>query len=119
MEQQAWCDSERTSNDEQKGDKQTSINTLNGKATELTDTIENEETGLRHLLAEEEATLAQNQKDQAEEIEDRAAENGAYQKNSANLAKAEVILEKATKVLKKFYDWLHAKQGPHHYEEKT
>jgi len=119
LEQKDWCDSERTSNDEQKGDKETSINTLNGKATELTDSIENEETGLKHMLAEEEATLAQNQKDQAEEIEDRAAENGAYQKNSANLAKAEVILEKATKVLKKFYDWLHAKQGPHHYEEKT
>merc|ERR1719379_2684320 len=119
LEQKQWCDSERTSNDEQKGDKQTSINTLNGKATELTDSIENEETGLKHLLAEEEATLAQNQKDQAEEIEDRAAENGAYQKNSRNLDKAEAILEKATKVLQKFYDWLHAKQGPHHYEEKT
>merc|ERR1719443_1614469 len=85
---------------------------------ELTDIIDNEETGLKKLLADEQAKLAANQKDQADEIQDRSAENAAYQKNVHNLVDAEQILTKATKVLQKFYDWLHAKTGPHHYEKK-
>merc|ERR1719171_2619686 len=89
------------------------------RVTELVDIIDNEETGLKALLAEENAKLAENQKDQADETEDRAAENAAYQKNVHNLVEAEKILAKATKVLQKFYDWLHAKTGPHHYEEKA
>jgi len=32
---------------------------------------------------------------------------------------AEKTLDKALKVLKKFYDWLHKKSGPHHYEKKA
>jgi len=31
----------------------------------------------------------------------------------------EGTLDKALKVLTKFYDWLHAKSGPHHYEKKA
>merc|ERR1719443_118725 len=85
---------------------------------ELTDIIDNEETGLKALLASENADLADNQQDQADEIADRSKENAAYQKNVHNLVAAQKILTKATKVLQKFYDWLHAKTGPHHYEKK-
>merc|ERR1719375_2106728 len=42
-----------------------------------------------------------------------------YSKNAHNLKEAEKILAKATKILKKFYDWLKAKQGPHHYDKKA
>merc|ERR1719311_937314 len=94
------------------------IDGLNERVTELTDIIENEETGLKKALADEQAKLAENLKDQADETEDRAAENAAYQKNVHNLVEAEKILTKATAVLQKFYDWLHAKTGPHHYEKK-
>merc|ERR1719262_2104676 len=87
------------------------MSTLEEKKTELIDIIENEETGLKKLLADEEASLATNQKDQADQIEERAAANGAYQKNVHNLVEAE-------KVLTKVYDWLKAKTGPHHYEKK-
>merc|ERR1719482_258435 len=118
-EQFDWCNSERESNHEQKSEKQDMIDGLNERVTELVDIIDNEETGLKALLAEENAKLAENQKDQADETEDRAAENAAYQKNVHNLVEAEKILAKATKVLQKFYDWLHAKTGPHHYEEKA
>merc|ERR1719265_2993681 len=118
-EQFDWCNSERESNHEQKSQKQDMIDSLNEKVAELVDIIDNEETGLKALLAEENEKLAENQKDQADETEDRAAENAAYQKNVHNLVEAEKILAKATKVLQKFYDWLHAKTGPHHYEEKA
>merc|ERR1719243_26397 len=70
------------------------------------------------MIADNSAELAENQKDQADQIADRSSENAAYQKNIHNLVEAEKILTKATKVLTKFYDWLHAKTGPHHYEKK-
>merc|ERR1719230_1147779 len=118
-EQKAWCDSEREESHAQLDDKTTNKESLEGKVVELTDTIENAETGLKKQLADENTKLAENRKDQADETEDRGLENAAYQANIVNLVKAEETLDKALKVLKKFYDWLHKKQGPHHYEEKT
>jgi len=118
-EQKAWCDSEREENHSQKSEKTTNINELNGQVTSHTETLDSEVDGLRKQLSDEEATLAQNQKDQAEEIADRKLSNAAYQKNIGNLVQAQTTLKKATAVLRKFYDWLHAKTGPHHYEKKA
>merc|ERR1719299_303396 len=118
-EQKAWCDSEREDSYEQLSDKTTNKETLEGKVVELTDTIENAETGLKKQLADENTALAENRKEQADTTENRGLENAAYQGNIVNLVNAEKTLDKALKVLKKFYDWLHAKQGPHHYEKKA
>merc|ERR1719217_399255 len=118
-EQKAWCDSEREDNHATLEDKTTNKGSLEGKVVELTDTIENAETGLKKQLADENTALAENRKEQADEIEDRGLENAAYQGNIVNLVNVEKTLDKALKVLKKFYDWLHAKQGPHHYEKKA
>merc|ERR1719409_295172 len=118
-EQKAWCDSEREENHAQLDDKTTNKGSLEGKETDLVDTIENAETGLKKQIADENTKLNENRKDQADEIEDRGLENAAYQANIVNLVKVEETLDKALKVLKKFYDWLHAKTGPHHYEEKS
>merc|ERR1719265_181051 len=68
-------------------------------------------------IADQNEKLAVNRKAQADEIEDRGLENVAYQANVKNLVAAQELVNKATKVLKKFYDWLHAKQGPHHYDK--
>jgi len=118
-EQKEWCDSEREDSHAQLDDKTTNKESLEGKVVELTDTIENAETGLKKQLADENTKLAENRKDQADETETRGLENAAYQGNIVNLVNAEKTLDKALKVLKKFYDWLHAKTGPHHYEEKS
>merc|ERR1719299_189495 len=118
-EQKAWCDSEREESHSQLDDKTTNKESLEGKVVELTDTIENAETGLKKQLADENTKLTENRKDQADEIDTRGLENAAYQANIVNLVNAEKTLDKALKVLKKFYDWLHAKQGPHHYEKKA
>jgi len=118
-EQKAWCDSEREENHAQKADKEGTMNTLDGTITSHLDTLDSEVDGLRKQLSEEEASLAQNRKDQADSIADRSEENAAYQGNIANLVEAEKTVAKATKVLTKFYDWLHAKNGAHHYEKKA
>merc|ERR1719428_1930423 len=118
-EQKAWCDSEREENHAQLDDKTTNKESLEGKVVELTDTIENAETGLKKQLADENTKLSENRKDQADEIETRGLENAAYQANIVNLAKAQQTMDKAHKVLKKFYEWLHKKSGPHHYEKKA
>merc|ERR1719240_222402 len=118
-EQKAWCDSEREENHAQLDDKTTNKESLEGRVVELTDTIENAETGLKKQLADENNKLSENRKDQADEIETRGLENAAYQANIVNLVNAEKTLDRALKVLKKFYDWLHKKSGPHHYEKKA
>merc|ERR1740130_1344983 len=118
-EQKAWCDSEREENHAQLDDKTTNKGSLEGKVVELTDTIENAETGLKKQLADENTKLSENRKDQADEIETRGLENAAYQANIVNIVNGEKILDKALKVLRKFYDWLHKKSGPHHYEKKA
>merc|ERR1719379_2893649 len=94
-EQLDWCNSERESNNDQEQDKSDMIDSLTEKVTELTDNIENEETGLKKLLADEEAKLKDNLKDQADETADRNAENAAFNKNVKNLMEAEKILAKA------------------------
>jgi hypothetical protein len=118
-EQKAWCDSEREENHAQKSDKESTMSTLDGQITSHLDTLDSDVDGLRKQLRDEEESLAQNRKDQADSIADRSEENAAYQANIANLVEAAKTVAKATKVLTKFYDWLHAKNGAHHYDKKA
>merc|ERR1719197_1995838 len=115
--QKNWCDSEREENQAVLTEKTDNKEALEAEMVQLTDDIENVETGLKKQIADEEEKLAENRKAQMDETEDRGLENVAYQANVRNLVAAQEILGKATKVLKKFYDWLHAKQGPHHYDK--
>jgi hypothetical protein len=118
-EQKAWCDSEREENTGQKNAKQANMDSLDGDITSFLDTLDSDVDGLRKQLREEQATLAQNRKDQADSIATRSEENAAYQANIANIVEATKNVEKSTNVLKKFYEWLHAKNGAHHYEKKA
>jgi len=118
-DEKAWCDSEREENTHQESMKKKNIKHLNGKIDDIVDLLDSEVDGLRKQHKDEQDTLAQCMKDQAEEIADRKESNVAYQKNVNNLVQAQTTLEKATGVLRKFYDWLKAKQGPHHYEKKA
>jgi len=118
-EQKAWCDSEREENHGQRNAKKRNMNALDGDITSYLDTLDSEVDGLRKQLRDEQAALAQNRKDQADSIATRTEENGAYQANIGNLVAATKTVETATNVLKKFYEWLHAKNGAHHYEKKA
>merc|ERR1719498_1733335 len=70
-EQKAWCDSEREDNHEQLADKTDNKDSLEGKVVELTDTIENAESGLKKQLADANTALAENRKEQADATENR------------------------------------------------
>merc|ERR1719463_353138 len=65
-------------------------------------------------ISETEADLAQNRADQKETTDARNAANAVFKENLKNLEDAERILAKATKVLVKYYKFLHS-----HTAEKT
>jgi uncharacterized small protein (DUF1192 family) len=115
-DQKAWCDTERDTNNEALAQKNERIQALDSEITDLNDQIDNPETGLKAQLVETNTLLNENRANQKSITEQRSSENAAYQVNVANLQKAEAILEKATKVLQKYYAWLHRKTAPHHYE---
>jgi len=49
----------------------------------------------------------------------RTATNAAFKEDLKNLQEAEKILTKALDVLEKYYDWLHAHNGAHTYDEHS
>lgn len=104
-----WCNSERTDNDASLDDKKDQISTLEGAIDDLTDTIENPETGLKVMIDQTNDALKGNVEAQVKQTKNRKEENKAYQQNIRTLVKAEEILRKATKVLKKFYESLEKK----------
>jgi len=117
-EQKAWCDSEREEAFSTKKDKEDGIEGLIQKIDSLDDTVNNEETGLKAQKAEAYESLKQNRADQKATIKERKEEILVYHGVIENLHDAEKTLMKATKVLKKYYDWLKAAQAPHHYDKK-
>jgi len=79
------------------------IESLTGEINTLTDKIENPETGLKVLIANDEESLENNRQSQISETESRQEENKAYQADIANLVDAEELLKGAISVLKKYY----------------
>jgi len=117
VEKKTFCENEQAVNEQNKADKETDITTLNANIGNLVTvknaTMDNIETATMDLQT--------NRDSQATETEDRQAANAAFTKNLANIEEAEKILDKAIKVLAKYYAWLHASQGAHDYvkHEKT
>merc|ERR1719388_703910 len=68
----------------------------------------------RTQIKETEEDLAENRADQKESTDARNAQNAVFKENLKNLQDAERILAKATKVLVKYYKYLHS-----HTAEKT
>lgn len=104
-----WCNKEREENEASLKEKKAEILALEEKIDKLTAEIEDPETGLKKQIADTEESLVQNKESQTTETADRTEENLAYQKDIKNLVAAESILEKAIKVLKKYYDDLEQK----------
>jgi len=117
-EQKSWCDSEREESFATKKDKEDGIDGLLQKIDSLDDTVNNEESGLKAQKSEAYESLKQNRADQKATIKERKEEILVYHGVIMNLHDAEKTLQKATKVLKKYYDWLKAAQAPHHYDKK-
>jgi len=117
VEKKTFCEDEQSVNEQNKADKETDINTLNANIGNLV-TVKN---ATMDNIATATSDLQTNRDSQATETEDRQAANAAFTKNLANIEEAEKILDKAIKVLAKYYAWLHASQGAHDYvkHEKT
>jgi hypothetical protein len=109
----AWCNNEKTVNEENQGYKETDIATL-------TTNLGNLGTVLTDVKANIEAAttdLGTCRDSQASETESRQAANAVFQTTLANTQEAEKILGKAISVLKKYYAWLHAHNADHSYTE--
>jgi len=98
-----WCNSERVSQDAALATANAQIETLTSEIATLTDTIENPETGLLVMIANDEASLEENMQSQTTETEIRAEENKAYQADIATLVQSEELLKGAISVLRKYY----------------
>jgi hypothetical protein len=103
QEQLTWCNDERETNNKNLDAKKEQIIALNAAIDELTNAIENPETGLKFQIQETETSLEQNRKSQAETTADRKEASTAYQKDVSNIVEAERLVETAVAVLKKYY----------------
>jgi len=102
-ETKTWCESERDEYNTNKEKAQDSILELEGKIEELDDSINNEETGFKAMIAENEKSLKENHDNQVTQTAERQEANRAYQTNIKNIVAAEGLLVKAIEVLKKYY----------------
>jgi len=102
-ETKAWCESERDEYNTNKEKAQDSILELEGKIEELDDSINNEETGFKAMIADNEKSLKENHDNQVSQTAERQEANRAYQTNIKNIVVAEGLLVKAIKVLKEYY----------------
>jgi len=109
-----WCRDERKTKDEEKTEKENQITELGVQIDELTNTIEEPETGLKASIAADETSLLENGESQKTATNTRSEENAAYQKDIATLVEAEDLLARAVKVLSSYYDEIPS----YHEEEK-
>merc|ERR1719399_1258071 len=115
-DKKAWCDEERKTNTESKEEFEAEVERLNGVIDQLISDIEDD---YKPKLAKANIALTENKKTQVEKTAERKEELEFYQEDVKNLTEAQRLLSSALATLKKFYDFLHAKQGKHHYEKEA
>eukprot|EP00929_Paragymnodinium_shiwhaense_P007311 TRINITY_DN111232_c0_g1_i1.p1 TRINITY_DN111232_c0_g1~~TRINITY_DN111232_c0_g1_i1.p1 ORF type:complete len:714 (+),score=290.58 TRINITY_DN111232_c0_g1_i1:82-2223(+) len=98
-----WCTKETEQNEATLSDKKTLIETLNGEITDLENSINDPETGLKKQIADTEEQLETNAQNQATETQNRKEANAVYEKSVADAVEAAALLQRAVKVLKKYY----------------
>merc|ERR1719217_196556 len=104
------CNSEQDINFAKRDEKKEKMDDLTSTISELEISAKN----TRKQIAETEEDLAENRAGQKESTDARNAQNAVFKTNLKNLEDAEKILAKATKVLVKYYKYLHM-----HTAEKT
>lgn len=114
-EYKGWCEKEQSANEESKEEKETDMETLEGKIDELEISL----TTTKESLATAVDDLKTNRKTQTETAATRKEEHGLFQKSLADFSSALDGLEEATKVLTVFYAKLHMHNAEKSYEEYT
>jgi len=106
LESKTWCETERTNTDLAVTTKNGSVTTLDGDITQLNTDIDHPDTGLKAAIVEHEASLETNRKAMIDETKARREENVLYQTNIGDCVEAAALLDRAVKLLTKFYDQL-------------
>merc|ERR1719482_324796 len=109
----ATCNSEQDINFEKRDNKKEKMDELTASISDLEISAKN----TRKQIAETEEDLADNRAGQKESTDARNAQNAVFKTNLKNLEDAERILAKATKVLVKYYKYLHMHTAEKTYKE--
>merc|ERR1719155_177577 len=109
----ATCNKEQDINNKKRDDKKAKMDELTGTISELEISAKN----TRKQIAETEEDLADNRAGQKESTDARNEANAIFKTNLKNLEDAERILAKATKVLVKYYKYLHSHNAEKTYRE--
>merc|ERR1719253_798509 len=107
----AWCEQTQSEQNANLADKVTDLGTLDTNIANVGIALATSKTNIETATAD----LQSNRDSQTTETESRKAENVQFRDNVANLQEASKILKKATEVLKKYYEYLHAATGAHSY----
>lgn len=110
-ENHSFCKQETGSGKKKLRETQDEIDKIEDAMSKLDDTINKAQTGLKAQDAALETAMEENVANQKKETAMRKQENLLYQKDVAQLVKAEALLGKAIKVLQKFYSSLDEKSG--------
>jgi len=108
------CEKEQTLNNDKRDKKKDKMDALTASINDLQISADNS----RKSIDEDEAELALNRQGQASETATRNEQNAQFLTNKKNLEDAERILAKATKVLVKYYKFLHSHSAEKTYEAK-
>merc|ERR1719316_179396 len=109
----ATCNKEQEINNKKRDDKKAKMDELTASISEL----EISAKSTRKQIAETEEQLADNRAGQKESTDARNEANAIFKTNLKNLEDAERILAKATKVLVKYYKYLHSHNAEKTYRE--
>merc|ERR1719311_1345477 len=109
----ATCNSEQDINFAKRDAKKEKMDDLTATIGQLEISAKN----TRKEIADEEEDLAENRADQKEATDARNEQNAVFKENLKNLEDAERILAKATKVLVKYYKYLHSHTAEKTYKE--
>lgn len=113
FQKKTTCEKETSFNEAKRDDKKEKMDELEGSISELEISAKNTRTS----IASTEESLAENRADQKEATDARNEQNAVFKTNLKNLQDAEKILAKATKVLVKYYKYLHSHTAEKTYKE--
>jgi hypothetical protein len=113
LKKKGTCENETADNEAAKLEKETALGNLDGTIAQLLVSINETQTS----IAETQDSLAVNRESQAADTKTRNDQNAQFQKNVKNLEDAERILAASIKVLKKYYEFLHAHQADKTYKK--
>mmetsp|Transcript_61747 Transcript_61747/g.133787 ORF Transcript_61747/g.133787 Transcript_61747/m.133787 type:complete len:689 (-) Transcript_61747:184-2250(-) len=101
-----WCNMERDQSNMYHGEKTSQITALSSAITDLVNTIDDPESGLKKQIEETELGLISNAASQKTQTQERKEANQLYQETVADTSEAERLLTRAIAVLKNYYSTL-------------